>query len=169
MSVSTQMTREEIDVFLRTQRTLILVTLRRDGTPVVHPLWFAKVGDAEYVNTRSDSLKFKNVQGDARVCAVVEAGERYFDLRGVRIEGRCTPVEDPDEIARVQAAQAEKDQRIGSGVEDLPAWFSESRTDRLERSDRVLLRIPLGRVYSWDFSKVRDHYTKRSGDSPSRI
>jgi hypothetical protein len=26
----------------------------------------------------------------------------------------------------------------------------------------------MDRVYSWDFSKVRDHYTKRSGDSPSR-
>jgi hypothetical protein len=154
------MTPEEIDTFLLTQRTLTLVTLRADGTPVAHPLWFAKVGDAVYVNTRSDSLKLKNVQRDARACAVVEAGERYFELRGVRIEGRCTRVEDSDEIARVKLAQAEKDERIGSGVEDLPAWFSGSRTNRLERGDRVLLRIPMERVYSWDFSKLRDHYQK---------
>ena len=160
---ATQMTREEIDDFLETQRTLTLVTLRRDGTPVAHPLWFAKVGDAVYVNTRSDSLKVKNVERDARVCAVVEAGEHYFDLRGVRIEGRCAAIEDPDEIARVQAALAEKDRRIGSGMEDLPAWFEESRTDRLGRSDRVLLRVAMERVYSWDFSKVRDHYTKQPG------
>lgn len=157
---ATQMTPEEIDTFLLTQRTLTLVTLRADGTPVAHPLWFAKMDDAVYVNTRRDSLKFKNVQRDARACAVAEAGERYFELRGVRIEGHCARVEDSDEIARVKVAQAEKDERIGSGVEDLPAWFSGSRTDRLERGDRVLLRILMERVYSWDFSKLRDHYEK---------
>ena len=155
------MTPAEVEAFLQNERTLILVSLRPDGTPVAHPLWFAKVGDAVYVNTRSDSLKFKNVEADPRVCAVVETGERYFDLRGVRIEGRCAPVENDDEMARVQEALAEKDRRIGSGMEDLPSWFSESRTDRLERSDRVLLRISMDRVYSWDFSKVRDHYSKR--------
>ena len=159
---ATQMTPEEIDLFLHNQRTLILVTLRSDGTPVAHPMWFAKLGNALYVNTRSDSLKVKNVESDARVCAVAEAGEGYFELRGVRIEGRCASVEDPDEIARVQAALAEKNRRIGSGVEDLPSGFSSSRTDQLERGERVLLRIPMERVHSWDFSKVRDHYTKQS-------
>jgi nitroimidazol reductase NimA-like FMN-containing flavoprotein (pyridoxamine 5'-phosphate oxidase superfamily) len=42
------MTPEQIDSFLQTERTLILVTLRADGTPVAHPMWFAKLGDAVY-------------------------------------------------------------------------------------------------------------------------
>jgi len=158
------MTPAEIDAFLDTQRTLVLVTLRPDGSPVAHPLWFAKLGDALYVNTRRESLKNRNVSGDARVCAVVEAGDSYFELRGVRVEGRCEPVEDPEEIARVQAAQAEKDRRIGSGMGEMPEWFSESRERRLDRGDRVLLRIPMERVYSWDFSKVRRHYARASDD-----
>jgi len=158
------MTPAEIDAFLDTQRTLVLVTLRPDGSPVAHPLWFAKLGDALYVNTRRESLKNRNVSGDARVCAVVEAGDSYFELRGVRVEGRCEPVEDPEEIARVQAAQAEKDRRIGSGMGEMPEWFSESRERRLDRGNRVLLRIPMERVYSWDFSKVRRHYARASDD-----
>jgi len=158
------MTPAEIDAFLDTQRTLVLVTLRPDGSPVAHPLWFAKLADALYVNTRRESLKNRNVSGDARVCAVVEAGDSYFELRGVRVEGRCEPVEDPEEIARVQAAQAEKDRRIGSGMGEMPEWFSESRERRLDRGNRVLLRIPMERVYSWDFSKVRRHYARASDD-----
>jgi PPOX class probable F420-dependent enzyme len=148
----------EIASFLETQRTLVLVTLRPDGSPVAHPLWFTKLGDAVYVNTRRDSLKLRNLRRDARVCAVVEAGESYFALRGVRIEGRATQVEDPEEIARVQAAQIEKEERIGSGLEEMPGWFSENRARRLDRGDRVLVRIPMQRVFSWDFSRLRGRY-----------
>jgi PPOX class probable F420-dependent enzyme len=148
----------EIRAFLDAQRTLVLVTLRPDGSPVAHPLWFTALGDAVYVDTRRDSLKLRNLERDARVCAVVEAGESYFELRGVRIEGRCAAVDDPQEIARVQAAQADKQARLGSGLDELPGWFAASRSRRRERGDRVLLRIPMQRVYSWDFSKLRSHY-----------
>jgi PPOX class probable F420-dependent enzyme len=157
--VRTRMSPAEISSFLESQRTLVLVTLRPDGSPVAHPLWFTKLGDAVYVNTRRDSLKLHNLLRDPRVCAVVEAGESYFSLRGVRIEGRCTPVEDPAEIARVQAAQTEKEARIGSGLEAMPEWFAKSRARRLDRGDRLLLRISMDRVFSWDFSKLRSHYT----------
>ena len=157
-AAGTRMSPAEIESFLETQRTLVLVTLRPDGSPVAHPLWFTKLGHAVYVNTRRDSLKLRNLTGDARVCAVVEAGESYFELRGVRIEGRCTRVEDPEEIARVQAAQADKEKRIGSGLGEMPEWFSKSRARRLDRGDRLMLRIPMDRVFSWDFSKLRSHY-----------
>ncbi len=156
--MATEMTPAEISDFLDSRRTLVLVTLRADGSPVAHPMWFTRLGGALYVDTRRRSLKSRNVGRDARVCAVAEAGETYFELRGVRVEGRCEEVKDPDEIARARAAQAQKDARIGSGLGEMPAWFSDSRERRLERGDRVLLRIPMQRVFSWDFSKVRGHY-----------
>jgi PPOX class probable F420-dependent enzyme len=158
--LSTEMTRAEIGAFLDSQRTLVLVTLRPDGSPVAHPMWFTRLGDALYVDTQRSSLKRRNVARDARVCAVAEAGESYFELRGVRVEGRCEEVKDPGEIARARAAQTEKNARIGSGLGELPAWFADSREQRRERGERVLLRIPFQRVYSWDFSKARGHYAR---------
>jgi PPOX class probable F420-dependent enzyme len=152
------MTPGEIELFLRDQRTLVLVTLRRDGSPVAHPLWFVALDGALYVDTRADSLKAANARRDPRVCAVVESGERYFELRGVRVEGRCSAVVDEGELSRVRAARAEKDQRIGSGVEDLPPWFADSRARRLARGERVCLRISMDRVFSWDFARLRGHY-----------
>ena len=157
---TSQMTPAEIDAFLESERTLTLVTLRPDGSPVAHPMWFAKLGSALYINTQRKSLKSRNVARDARACAVVEAGESYFELRGVRVEGRCEEVTDPEEITRAQAAQAAKDERIGSGMREMPEWFSQSRERRLGQGDRVVLRIPMERVHSWDFSKVRDHYAR---------
>src|SRR5262249_19573550 len=101
--MSTSMTREEIEHFLRNQRTLILSTLKKDGAPVSHALWFLYTGDAIYVNVQAKSFKYRNILRDDRVCALVEAGERYLDLRGVMVQGRASRVDDPAEQARVDA------------------------------------------------------------------
>ena len=154
------MTPEEIREFLESQRTLILATTRREGTPVMHALWFTYLDDAVYFNIQATSFKYKNIQRDNRVCCLVEAGEEYFDLRGAMIEGRATLVEDPDERDRVQIAGDAKNERIGSGLEEMPGHFSENRQQRLERGDRLMIKVPLERVRSWHFGKVRDHYQK---------
>ena len=159
--MTTGMSPGEIEEFLASQRTIVVTTLRRDGSPVAHPLWFVKLGTSVYVDTRTDSLKHRNILHDSRVCAVVESGESYLELRGVRIEGHCQPVTDREEIEHVQAALGEKDAKLGSGMAQMPDWFSESREQRRSRGDRVMLRIPMERIYSWDFSKVRGHYEKK--------
>ena len=158
--MATKMTPAEVEEFLAGQRTIIVTTLRPDGSPVAHPLWFVKLGESVYVDTRANSLKHENILHDPRVCAVVESGESYFELRGVRIEGACQPVADSAEIDRVQAALEEKDLSLGSGMAEMPDWFAKSRMERRNRGDRVMLRIPMQRVYSWDFSKTRKHYER---------
>ena len=154
------MTPEEIREFLKDQRTLILATNRREGTPVMHALWFTYFDDAVYFNIQATSFKYGNIRRDNQVCCLVEAGEEYFDLRGAMIEGRATLVEDPEERGRVQAAAEAKSERIGSGLEEMPGYFSKSRQQRLERGDRLMIKVPLDHVRSWHFGKVRDHYQK---------
>jgi nitroimidazol reductase NimA-like FMN-containing flavoprotein (pyridoxamine 5'-phosphate oxidase superfamily) len=162
--MATAMTEDEVKEFLESQRTLILATTRKSGSPVMHALWFTYLDDAIYINIQSASFKNKNIQRDNRVCCLVEAGESYLELRGVMIEGRAVPVDDPEELARVQAAADRKAERIGSGMQELPSYFGESRRRRLERGDRVMLRIPLERVRTWDFGKVREHYRKAGAE-----
>ena len=165
--MSTSMSPAEVDEYLASQRTITVTSLRPDGSPVAHPLWFVKLAENVYVDTRTNSLKHRNILNDPRVCAVVESGESYFELRGVRIEGACRPVSDPEEIDRVQKALGEKDLALGSGVAEMPSWFSKSRSQRRSRGSRVLLRIPMERVYSWDFSKARSHYESAQTSDPS--
>lgn len=160
--MNTDMTRDEITDFLNTQRTLVLASLRADGSPVMHAVWFVYLDNALYINIQRSSFKFKNLLRDPRVCALVEDGESYFDLRGVSVEGKASEVTDAAEMDRVEQAMADKDQRIGSGMEEMPAHFRDSRKQRLGRGDRVLVRIPLEKIRSWDFGKSKSHYEKRS-------
>jgi nitroimidazol reductase NimA-like FMN-containing flavoprotein (pyridoxamine 5'-phosphate oxidase superfamily) len=161
--MATGMSQAEIEEFLDGARTLIFVTTKKDGAPVAHPLWFSRVGGHLYVNIRTDSLKWKNVQRDDRVCCVAEAGESYFALRGVMIQGRATPVEDEAELERELAAREAKAGRIGSGMEEMPGWFQQSRDRRRSRGDRVMLRISMDKVFSWDFGQTREHYRRAGG------
>ena len=158
--MATSMPPEQVREFLQTQRTLILSTLKKDGSPISHALWFFYLDDAIYFDTQTASLKARNIFRDPRVCCLVEAGESYFELRGVMVQGRCVPVEDPEEAERAMAAAEEKNRRIGSGVEELPSWFSDSRKQRRGRGARTLFKVPLEKVTSWDFGQARDHYAR---------
>ncbi len=160
--MATSLTPDEVRGFLENQRTLVLATIKKDGAPVMHALWFTYLDNAVYFNIQARSFKNQNIQRDNRVSCLVEAGETYFDLRGVMIQGRCAPVEDAQEMERVQAALAAKNARIGSGTEELPAYFSESRSRRTTRGDRVMLKVSMDKVTTWDFGKVREHY-KQAG------
>jgi len=154
------MTPGEIINFLETQRTAIVATTRKSGSPVMHAVWFVYLDDAIYINIQRTSFKMKNIQRDNRVSALVEDGENYFELRGVMAEGQATEVTDDEEILRVQDAQDLKHQRIGSGTENMPGYFEKSREERLKRGDRVLVKIPMTQVRSWDFAKAKAHYKK---------
>ena len=154
------MSTQEVREFLENQRTLILSTLKKDGAPVSHALWFTFLDDAIYFDTQTGSLKARNIFRDPRVCCLVEAGESYFDLRGVMVQGRCAPVEDPDEAERVMAANARKSERIGSGMEEMPNWFGDNRKSRRDRGSRTLFKVPLEKVTTWNFGQAREHYTR---------
>jgi PPOX class probable F420-dependent enzyme len=152
------MSAQEVVDFLQSQRTAIVATTRKSGSPVMHAVWYLYLDNAIYINIQRSSFKFTNMLRDPRVSALVEDGESYFELRGVSVEGEAAEVTDDAEILRVQDAQDTKHQRIGSGTEGMPNYFEKSREERLRRGDRVLVRIPMSVVRSWDFGKARSHY-----------
>lgn len=68
-----------------TAATLILTTLRRDGMPVLAPVWFVAEGEGLIVVMDGSSLKARHIRNDPRVAAVVLAPHehnRYLHLHG---------------------------------------------------------------------------------------
>jgi PPOX class probable F420-dependent enzyme len=68
-----------------TPATLILTTLRRDGMPVLAPVWFVAEGDGLLMVVDPASLKVKHVRNNPRVAAVILAPHehnRYLHLHG---------------------------------------------------------------------------------------
>jgi nitroimidazol reductase NimA-like FMN-containing flavoprotein (pyridoxamine 5'-phosphate oxidase superfamily) len=166
--MATSLSLDEAREFLKTQRTVILSTLDKSGGPISHALWFTYLDDAIYIDIQSESVKARNIRRDARVCCIVEAGESYFELRGVMVRGRCVAVEDPEEEARVDAARAEKNARIGDGMQELPRWFNDNRRSRRDRGSRVLLKVPFEKVTTWNFGQTREHYAKLAAKAAAR-
>jgi PPOX class probable F420-dependent enzyme len=139
------MTSAEIDEFLGAERTCRVATVNAEGAPHVSPLWFAWDGDALWLNSIVKSQRWTNLVRDPRVSVVVDAGEHYFELRGVEISGRAEVVGDVPRTDGTDPHVSEAERIFGekySGGTFVPdgrhAW----------------MRVVPEAVASWDFRKM---------------
>jgi PPOX class probable F420-dependent enzyme len=114
---------------------LLLVTRRRDGTPVPTPLWFALDGERAFVRTAADSPKLARALRDPEVL-VASCNHRGRPL-GAAVRARASPVIDPAERDRVDALITRR-----YGVRGR-VWNALVRHGRLEAA--YLELAPLGR------------------------
>jgi PPOX class probable F420-dependent enzyme len=73
-----------LDEFLTEPRNVVVVGIRRDGTPQATPNWFGWDGSRFYVSTTRGRAKYKIFSRDPRVELLVDDSEgfRYVALSG---------------------------------------------------------------------------------------
>ncbi len=140
------MTPEEVAGFLAGQRKVHVATIGRDGSPHLVPMYFLLVDGAVTFWTYTRSQKVRNLRRDPRVTVMAEAGEAYFDLRGVQIAGRAHLSED---AARVAAFG----QRLHEHHFGAPAETSREMIAR-QAPKRTLVTVEPVRVVSWDHGRL---------------
>ena len=103
---------------LRGRRHCAVATFRRDGTPVVTPVWFGLGGDRVYFRAERVSGKAKRLARDARVL-VAPCTQRGRPLAPA-FEGRARI------LTGVEAARAEQviQSSFGLGRRLYERWFS---------------------------------------------
>lgn len=131
---------DELDAYLAEQRTLRLATVDHDGVPHVVPLWFVWHDGAVWLNSLTRSRRHAHLRSGRPVGLVVDDGERYEQLRGVRMTGRPA-VAAADEPGRAQAAG--RFARKYFGADEMPSQRSYE-----------MVRIVPDSVTSWDFRKI---------------
>ena len=143
---SVRMTEDEAWQLLEESVNGILTTLRRDGRPVSLPIWYAVLDRRIYINTRGK--KVDRARNDPRCSFLVEAGERWGDLRAVHLE--CTAaVIDPDpawpraSVRRLTAKYA----AYRTSRAAMPAATQERYA---QLPGAVLELIPEGKMLTWD-------------------
>ena len=137
----------ELDAFLGEQRTCRLATLGPGG-PHVSPVWFVWHGGALWVYSLTRSQRWADLRRAPRVAAAVDAGEDYFELRGVEIEG--------------EAAAVGPVPRTGDGDPETPELAGPERLMGAKYHDggmihdgrHAWLRITPQKITSWDFRKL---------------
>jgi len=140
----------EVADFVAAGRRLVLATIGPDGAPDPVPMWYVvDNAGAVLMRTYRKSQKVVNLRRDPRVAALVEAGERYAELRGVQLSGSIELVEDDDLVADVMVALLQKYE--GLADEHVVA----ARAAALQRAPKqVAMRLHVDSVASWDHRKL---------------
>lgn len=141
----------EVRAAIAAARSLQLATIDEDGTPHLSTLWFGLLDGDVVAWTPQDSHKARNLRRDPRVACLVEAGDRYTDIRGVSIKGRVELVDSPDELTSIATAIFERNFPPGERP-DPAALVAGGR--------RVGLVLYIDSAASWDHRKL-----ERSGPS----
>jgi PPOX class probable F420-dependent enzyme len=141
-----KMTPEEVDRFLAEQRTAAICTLHPSGTIHAVAMWYGFLDGALAFETKEKSQKVQNLRRDARVTVLVEAGEKYEELRGVEMVGRAEIISDPGPVWEFGKTIWER--YIGP--------YSEDQQPALEAMmrKRVVIRVVADKVVSWDHRKL---------------
>jgi PPOX class probable F420-dependent enzyme len=91
-----RMTKEECMQFLRSPvRTGKLATVRKDGRPLVVPVWYDLEGDTVVFMTAQDSIKARNMRRDPRVSLCVD--DEVTPFAYVELEGTVVMSDDADQ------------------------------------------------------------------------
>ena len=141
-----QMTAEEIEAFLASQRTAILVTLGSSGHPHAVAMWFALIDGVIWFETKAKAQKALNLARDPRATVLVEDGLTYDSLRGVSLEGNAGIVDDPDALWAVGVNVWER--YNGTYTEELRPFVE------VMLHKRVAVRFDVARTRSWDHRKL---------------
>jgi PPOX class probable F420-dependent enzyme len=146
-----RMTDDEVDAFLHEQKTMAVATIGKDGRPHVVAMWFAFLDGAPCFWTFAKSQKAVNLRRDPRITCMIEAGETYDQLRGVELICRAHLTEDPGEVVRFGQVEFERYQGVPVTEATLPG------VQRMAQK-RVLVRLEIERVVSWDHRKLGGAY-----------
>ena len=145
-----RMSEEEIRAFLQEQRTLQLATINRDGWPHLVAMWYVLVNDQIAFWTYAKSQKAANLRRDARLTCLVEAGERYEELRGVQIKGQA-----------IISADHETVQHVGTTIwERYTGPLNDSTRHMIiaQAPKRVIVFVKPVEIVSWDHRKLGSGY-----------
>ena len=144
----------EVDAFLRSNKTMILVSNGHNGHPHPMPMWFGiEDGGTIVMTTFRKSQKVKNIRNDPRVTLLVEAGLEYSELKSVMIYANAEVIDDLTETTNVMLGLAK-----GRGeVSDAQMEAARANMEKTA-SKRVVLRMTPTTVVSWDHSKLGGKY-----------
>jgi nitroimidazol reductase NimA-like FMN-containing flavoprotein (pyridoxamine 5'-phosphate oxidase superfamily) len=149
-----RLTDEEIADFLRSSRTMILVSNGRDGHPHPMPMWFALDDDnTVLMTTFRKSQKVSNLKKDPRVSLLVEAGEHYQELKSLLIYTRAEIIDDIEVTVDVMFKMSLKRGEVTREQEE-----AVKEGLRKTAGKRVVMKFSPGKIVSWDHSKLGGVY-----------
>ena len=145
------MTPEEIEAFLRKQRTMSVATVGADGRPHVVAMWYGFIEGAPAFWTYGKSQKIVNLRRDPRLTCLIEDGHAYNELRGVELVADAQLIEEPQQVLAFGVQLTERYQGIQVNGAAMPAIQKSA-------AKRIVVRLDVKKIVSWDHRKLGGAY-----------
>jgi len=141
-----KMTPEEVEAFIHECRTMTMCTLNHDGSIHAVAMWYGFLDGDVAIETKAKSQKAQNLRRNPTMTCLFEAGDAYEELRGVELVGRAEFVEDHDAMWTLGMSVC--DRYVGPYTDELRPVVETMLYKR------VVLRLKVDRVVSWDHAKL---------------
>jgi PPOX class probable F420-dependent enzyme len=145
-----KMTKEEITLFLKSQISLQIGTINKDGSPHLTTMWYFYDGSNFIFHTYTKSQKIINLKRDPRITLLTEAGNQYSDLQGIIVYGTAEIIggqDNSEEVIRYMEAVGEK----YSKGEDSAQYIEGMKLQAPKRSAVI---VKPSKFISWDHTKI---------------
>jgi hypothetical protein len=94
--------------YISRQKTIRLATTDEDGGIYLSPLWFVVHEQRIFLPLDAGSRHARNSEAGRALAAVIDSGDEYATVHGIRFTGTLKPVEDPAFIATAMEMIFEK-------------------------------------------------------------
>ncbi len=140
------MSAAEVAAFVAERHTATLCTRNWDGSIHAVAMWYGFLEGQFAVHTKAKSQKARNLARDSSMTCLVQAGERYEELRGVELVGEAVPVADAEQLFTVGASVFDR----------YVAPYSDELRGAVEEmlQKRVAFVLAVRRTVSWDHRKL---------------
>ncbi len=111
--------------YLTRARTIRFASTNEDGSIYLSPLWLVVHEERIYIPVDAASRHGANFESGRPLSALVDAGDEYATVSGVRILGKMAVVEDADLVERLQGMVFEKYFHVGHPYAEAYFEFGE--------------------------------------------
>ena len=145
-----KMSEEELSSFLKTQISLQIGTINKDGSPHLTTMWYFYDGESFIFHTYTKSQKIINLKRDSRITLLTEAGNQYSDLQGIIVYGNAEIINGKDsleEVIRYMEMVGEKYIKDEEGAQYIEGM-------KLQAPKRSVVIVKPSKFISWDHTKL---------------
>jgi hypothetical protein len=133
--------------YLARQQTVRLATTEKDGSIYLSPLWYVVDEKKLYLPIDAASRHGENGEAGRPLAALVDAGDEFSTVSGVRIIGRMVRVEDRKLVERLQHLLFEKYFYVGHPYAEIYFEMGAARA-------RKFYHLVPDKIVGWDAREI---------------
>jgi general stress protein 26 len=129
--------------YLARAKTIRFASTNEDGSIYLSPLWFVVQDQKIYIPVDAGSRHGKNWEAGRPMSALIDSGDEYATVAGVRILGKVSQVDDEQLVDELQKLVFEKYFHVGHP-------FAENYSEFGEFAGRRYYEVVPDKMIGWD-------------------